>query len=1470
MVKRKYNNITKKSRFGFDPDHIDDNQNKNVNSDLNLFYTKRSLEYQLHYSKLDSHTKSSEIEISKDHYNNTIYDNQIQQILDYRQNWKRVDNPFDYSHINFAFVGSDVSIVPSIGVFQLDEVDESGDITSYEVIMRDMYAKNKTKFIEMYEKKMYALENIKSGSEFLKKFKGTAVLNRYILDRSQFANRIAQITSIVGDKTKLYNLIRSYGKLNNVKLSDKLIPKTIEINVTNLINDLKEVYSKNWEGYIIPKLKELLSSGNDSKGDINNYEDNSMWVVKPTGGSRGRGMRFATLATIKNELWGWMQEPFSQNGNKPYNEWMISRFIMSFLWKLNNSKPDSLKLCEYPKNQSPFGNETKTGLWDNSPVLELVSNKPGKINTQMTKYSNGIYNNVPYYKQYNPSLRIGKAGNETNDSKKFSDFRNHSFNDVTGRINKARLWFVMELANGKYKIHVYNKVSFEVCAVEFDPDNIEHYTDKQRLWTDSNSFYYGTKENIPDWAYCKYNLDNVNAKRASELDCNYVVNWTDGKYNKGDEMVSFPINWKDIKKNIINLLTLFSEATKDGIHAISEARELANKQFESKGAFQYFGLDFIVDPSANVWLLEINTRPWSGHGNWWFKNFDTTYSHIIPKWLFLEGMVRKFVDPHFNEPKRLPYNDINLSSDFENITDHNYIKLENPVVGMKQVISKKDDSNWIVNRQLHKIFKARGWGTFPFAELLRNPKLIYQGMTSYIRYLSEQNITKEEFDNKVLKMYPYLKKASIVNKIFSIVGTLGDKAKLTQILKETYPIQRTSECPSATCLSWDQLIPYTVTFSTDDPNWKSLIPNNNYQMIAKPALGKQGTGIIISDSHTEIINHISSRTVDKSWVVSKYISDPLILKDRKSHIRTFFLIFNDNNTLKVFSMNVDLIFFAALPYYKDDTDKFLNTFAVSGAKLKPAIISKYKDITNLSKGNEFFRDFVKPAKKITDADLVGYVKNSIETKLQSDTQRNKKDFGYKVLSANAQKVFEEHNISFEPIQMQINNITKQTIYAIRDELRCTNPGNCYQYIALDFMVDSTSKVWLLEVNSNPGLKSPTAQIKPGGLTRFMNGIMNITLDDNAMIREVNNKEYYIPKVMRSKSETELSENTRKLTLSYPTVFNELMTIPNIPNIPNIPTIKSNIVISTNKKSDIQVRTTNKKMQEMMMMNALSGNKGNKGMQEMMMMNTLGGGKMDMSKMTEMLLMNQFFSGKNGKNMTKMFGNSGKFLKDLYMWQIMTGKDANSLMELQMKMKTQMDHPYLFMFGNPKETVNCNEVGGVRCVEVSPGVLVPQSHLVLGLAGVKGFNNAGFFNLPRISAKTITMVKNMQKFNPLLSMFCKLYNDKEMLKTIAVRFGIPHVKKMKVKALCDYVLASLIIYKSLGLIEIELPFANEIFAGTMDLNMDNNPVAMQLMSSLFNNDEWIPWMVMMNKQSGKEEVVPVDAAATAAFGKKRRN
>ena len=51
---------------------------------------------------------------------------------------------------------------------------------------------------------------------------------------------------------------------------------------------------------------------------------------------------------------------------------------------------------------------------------------------------------------------------------------------------------------------------------------------------------------------------------------------------------------------------------------------------------------------------------------------------------------------------------------------------------------------------------------------------------------------------------------------------------------------------------------------------------------------------------------------------------------------------------------------------------------------------------------------------------------------------------------------------------------------------------CFQNIAIDIMPDENFKLWLLEINANPGMNAPSYHWK--GLEKFTNSILSETTD----------------------------------------------------------------------------------------------------------------------------------------------------------------------------------------------------------------------------------------------------------------------------------------------------------------------------------------------------------------------------------------
>ena len=331
--------------------------------------------------------------------------------------------------------------------------------------------------------------------------------------------------------------------------------------------------------------------------------------------------------------------------------------------------------------------------------------------------------------------------------------------------------------------------------------------------------------------------------------------------------------------------------------------------------------------------------------------------------------------------------------------------------------------------------------------MVKNPDLVVQGMTPYIKWLLE-NYDKRTFQSKIQQFYPYMVASNIVNRIFPLVVYLGDKAMMVDILRKKYP-QETDEY-----YAWDQIVPFTLNFNRNDSNLSGKLNKHlggkDLKWIAKPSMGKQGSGILISSNVDKIYNHIKDDP-DKNevWSISYYIERPFVTNKRKTHIRTFVLINKSGSKIGVYQMEPHLLFMSGLPYDIKDAQEFMNIFFKDEVKNKlkgkvDSYLDKFSDfqnLTNLAKGSYMLKSWVKDAKDIDKSRVEKkYPKGSIERRLLSE-KNDKSMIGYEVLSGCASKMVdgEKGNGFYNTyILPQINKIVKQTIVSIEDEIECVN------------------------------------------------------------------------------------------------------------------------------------------------------------------------------------------------------------------------------------------------------------------------------------------------------------------------------------------------------------------------------------------------------------------------------------------------
>ena len=1006
-----------------------------------IYYIKKKEEIcPYNHRRVGYDAKSTDYEIFRDFRESTVVDRIIEILLEYRRIWSYTDIPWDYKYINFSFMGTDIAITPNF-VSSLKMVNEKGEVEkTFEVSMKEVFENNKEELVNMWEEKIEKLrqEGLSSNTE------NQITINKLVMQRSQVSNRITQITRWAGDKSLLYSMMKAYG-------GKDFIPLTFEMDIDRLREEFDNDIG------ILNLLETKLIP-------------NRFWVVKPTSGSRGIGMQFASTDEVKENFFNWVDEIYEvKKEPKKFSKWLISELKQSFLWKLKNNVPDSLKLCEYSyenKNGKVVNEKLspapekfkKTGLWNKCRVREpevIPIKKPSKV------------------------------------------FCSHSFNDNDkGRINKARVWFAISIEEGYYKLYVYNKILFELCAKQFEGD----YNDKMQLWTDITDEYYIEQ----------YEMDDVNSCRAADLDFCHVIEWENGE--------SFPKNWSKVKENLTEFFLKFMSAVKYRVSCLSSMCDY------SKGCFQYFGMDFIVDDNMNVWLLELNTRPWVGYGNWWNK-FDPDNVHIPHKWLFLESLLRQFVDPKFDEqPEVLPYGNDLKGCKWIFVTQETFNKVKDPIAVIQKSIPVKGMANWVMTRQIIKTILGRGLSIFPYGKLIKKPELYLQGMTPYIVYLL--NKTKgnlKEFKAKIDKMYPDLVKADIVNRIFPFVYYLGNKAVLTDILKDFYNAPgggsehsmwlKKNKFVTNQLKAFD-IIPASFTINKNNPYWveELMADIEEYEngtpvrWIVKPAEGKQGTGIYITSGPLDdrmdlsmIVQHILTDPDNQDsseWVISLYIDNPKLVMDRKSHIRVFVLVNNNGEKVEYYQMEPHLLFLAGLPYEREN--EFVHSFfSQQGKELMErqggmSSIQKYKNLTNLSKGKDLFLTYVKRPSNQPSEQIEGYQnpteveENLKEKKIWFRNDTLNPNFAYKVLSYDASAKIDQYN---EVIKPKIQDLIVHTLYAVKEHVGCVNKGGCYHYLAFDIMVDDNDHPWLLEVNVNPGLQAIKNNLK-GGMTNFFNNIFS--------------------------------------------------------------------------------------------------------------------------------------------------------------------------------------------------------------------------------------------------------------------------------------------------------------------------------------------------------------------------------------------
>ena len=469
---------------------------------------------------------------------------------------------------------------------------------------------------------------------------------------------------------------------------------------------------------------------------------------------------------------------------------------------------------------------------------------------------------------------------------------------------------------------------------------------------------------------------------------------------------------------------------------------------ESIYCFSYFALDILIDSESKPWLLEANSRPFVGFSDWW-NRYDKNNEHCVNVKSFLNNVLSLTVDTV------IPGGIINNNEDFLVTTEKDIIKRKKVYTPFTLGIT--DTSTSKVYNEMYNILDKNKYSSFPYAKY--SPSGIgFRGMSPISKYLISkiEVLGKDYVINLLREIFPYDAKQKVLNKITSLGFYLGDKSELTKKIKMNVK-------------NWDSIIPWTIIVDKNDSDsslLSKMTETNIKTFIAKPSSGQQGIGIIISENKEYIIESIKKSNED-SWIISKYLDNPYLIKlnktgisgvkyddkyGRKSHLRIYVLLNKIDKKLNVYLYKKSLIFCAAKEYNSCDENN-----------------SEFCNLTNLYYGSLYYNNILKKDPGDAYKDLSGLTSELISN--------------------------EEYKILIKSVK----DIVQNTIKSIKNDLICLNyNNNCFQYIAFDFHLENENgiiKPWLLEVNATPGLKAPNYQLKDfGGLNNFLENILNITLD----------------------------------------------------------------------------------------------------------------------------------------------------------------------------------------------------------------------------------------------------------------------------------------------------------------------------------------------------------------------------------------
>lgn len=185
----------------------------------------------------------------------------------------------------------------------------------------------------------------------------------------------------------------------------------------------------------------------------------------------------------------------------------------------------------------------------------------------------------------------------------------------------------------------------------------------------------------------------------------------------------------------------------------------------------------------------------------------------------------------------------------------------------------------------------------------------------------------------------------------------------------------------------------------------------------------RGNGIQVVNT-LEIIKHSIIPTPGKTYILQKYIENPLLINKRKFDIRCYAMITSINGTIQGYFYQDGYLRTTSYEYTTEDVSNQFIHLTNDAVQKHSTSYGKYENANKLS-----YKEFQR------------YL----------DMKHPDKDFSEKILP-------------------KIKKIVKDTILASYYQIDKNRRMNCFEIFGYDFMIDSDFKPWLIEVNTNPCLE----------------------------------------------------------------------------------------------------------------------------------------------------------------------------------------------------------------------------------------------------------------------------------------------------------------------------------------------------------------------------------------------------------------